>query len=221
MSTYSWENLKGVNSGIIVYIDEKGYEVIELMSGKFDQKLDDPPIDKNNALRKLISATISTKQPFCKWSNIFKAILTDPGFHPVGKGLAILALAKIDTPDAQNYLRSLMDDKSFDAYGDLARALYLKEDSSGLDRLKSIQNNTQTYTAAMRKAALSWAVQGKWCPSMDGHGLCVQGLRAEYCGMMSYPYDKEKKVATSNTMKLPANTNYLYCPVYQSKGIYP
>ena len=221
MSINPWEKFKGVNSGVIMFIDGRGYDAIELMSGKFDDKLDDPPIAKNDALRKIISATLSNSWSFSKWTDVFKAVLADANFHFVGKGCAVLALAKVDTQEAHNYLKSLTDDKSLETYADLARALYLIGDEPGLDKLKTNPHNNDSFMAAMRRAALSWQAQGKWCPSMDSHGLCVQGLRAEYCGLMSYPYDRERKVASSSTVKLPTNTNYLYCPVYQRRGIFP
>ena len=208
-------------SPVFLFTDEGRFEVAELIRGQHDQDLEAPPATKNEAVKELIRSTLRHQGSFAPWSDLLQAVVQDPSIRWPSKILAILALAKVRTTEADAYLSSLVDDQNLhtDVLPYLAQALCAIGDASGLERLGAHPKVEISSSGRWYRAALSWQARGEWCPYLGDHGLCVQGIAASGCGMLRYPYDREKQQLTSSTFDLPKDQDYRHCPRHQQPRV--
>jgi len=167
---------------------------------------------KGAALNELVLAALRGERQFSQLTDELKAIAADTSLFDHTRGLAVLALAQAGNEEAGSFLRGLVDDPTRpDGLGRfLETALYVIRDAKGLQKLE----------AKLHTAALSWQALGTWCPYMDAHGFCVQGVAADPCGMerisdFSYPFDRQSGQATGSSFDLPGDTDYRRCPRHQ------
>jgi hypothetical protein len=137
----------------------------------------------------------------------------------LGKAYALQAASTVKSPEILSVLKTLIPDEEMGYAKDwLPGAFYRQGDVSSLDLLRRDANETVASKAKFFTAALSWETKGKYCPHMDEHSVCLHGAGTDSCPMIKHPYDYSQKASTGKVVDLPKDTNYLYCPRYQSRS---
>jgi hypothetical protein len=219
---YGWDRVRGgLKSDVLVETDAGSLEAVEVISGMHDDKLEDVDEYKSEAMTALIKVLFLKGRNFSDWLHVYLTALSDPVFPRLGKAYALQAASTVKSPEVLSVLKALILDKGLGyAKEGLPGAFYRQGDVSSISLLTHDADENVVSKAKFFEAALSWEAEGEYCTHMDNHAVCLHGAGTDSCPMIGgeLPYDFSQKVSTGKVVVLPDDTNYMYCPRYQSRS---
>jgi hypothetical protein len=218
---YGWDRVRdGSRSGILVQTDDGSLDAVEIIAGMHDHRLKEDADDyKKEAMEVLTKNLFARGHAYSNWVHVFLAALSDPAFPRLGKAYALQAASTVKSPEVLSVLKTLIPEEELGyVKGNLPGAFYRQGDADSIDLLIHDADKGVASKAKFFEAALSWETKGKYCPHMDEHSVCLHGAGTDSCPMINHPYDYSKNASTGKVIVLPKDTNYLYCPRYQSRS---